>query len=130
MDRLGAVLAAEAAETEATERDVGSDDPVGVTWRFYAGLFGWTIGGSGSPGYRMVDTCADRGSRGGLGSSQQARWATVYASVADVEQTLAKAETLCGSRVYGPTPVDDHMETGAFRDPAGNAFGVYHHGAH
>jgi len=27
-------------------------------------------------------------------------------------------------------PVDDHMETGAFRDPAGNAFGVYHHGDH
>jgi hypothetical protein len=26
--------------------------------------------------------------------------------------------------------VDDHMETGAFRDPAGNVFGVYHHGAH
>jgi hypothetical protein len=26
--------------------------------------------------------------------------------------------------------VDDHMQTGAFRDPAGNVFGVYHHGEH
>jgi hypothetical protein len=26
--------------------------------------------------------------------------------------------------------VDDHMQTGAFRDPAGNVFGVYHHGDH
>jgi predicted enzyme related to lactoylglutathione lyase len=29
-----------------------------------------------------------------------------------------------------PNAVDDHMETGAFRDPAGSVFGVYHHGAH
>jgi hypothetical protein len=33
-------------------------------------------------------------------------------------------------RVYGPNAVDDHMQTGAFRDPAGNVFGVYHHGPH
>jgi len=26
--------------------------------------------------------------------------------------------------------VDDHMQTGALRDPAGNVFGVYHHGEH
>jgi hypothetical protein len=32
--------------------------------------------------------------------------------------------------VYGPKPVDDHTETGAFRDPAGNLVGVYHHGPH
>jgi predicted enzyme related to lactoylglutathione lyase len=100
------------------------------TQRFYADLFGWTVAESGSVGYRMADTGAGRGIQGGLGSSEQARWATIYASVADVEQTLAKAEALGGSRVYGPMPVDDHMETGAFRDPAGNAFGVYHHGAH
>ncbi len=35
-----------------------------------------------------------------------------------------------GTRVYGPMAVDDHMQTGAFRDPAGNLFGAYHHGAH
>jgi predicted enzyme related to lactoylglutathione lyase len=48
--------------------------------------------------------------------------------VADVEQTLAAAERLGATRVYGPNAVDDHMQTGAFRDPAGNVFGVYHHG--
>jgi len=26
--------------------------------------------------------------------------------------------------------VDDHTDTGAFRDPAGNLVGVYHHGPH
>ena len=54
----------------------------------------------------------------------------MYASVADVEKALARAEELGGSRMYGPVAVDDHMETGAFRDPAGNAFGVYHHAPH
>jgi hypothetical protein len=78
----------------------------------------------------MADTGAGSGIQGGLGSSAEAHWATIYASVPDVEQTLAKAESLGGSRVYGPMAVDDHMQTGAFRDPAGNLFGVYHHGEH
>ena len=83
--------------------------------------------------------------QGGLGGGEEARWATVYVSVADVDQTLSRAEKLGGSRIsdpglsalksaaraaiYGPSSVDDHMETGAFRDPAGNVFGIYHHGA-
>ena len=103
------------------------------TQRFYADLFGWQVsaGQQGDGGYAMVDTGAGSGIQGGLGSGDQAqRWATIYASVPDVEQTLAMAEKLGGSRVYGPTAVDDHMQTGALRDPAGNVFGVYHHGEH
>jgi predicted enzyme related to lactoylglutathione lyase len=102
------------------------------TQRFYAEMFGWTIGGDPDtpPGYGLADTGTERGIQGGLGASEQNRWATIYASVPDVEQTLAKAESLGGSRIYGPMAVDDHMQTGAFRDPAGNAFGVYHHGDH
>jgi len=48
----------------------------------------------------------------------------------DTEAALARAESLGGTRVYGPKPVDDHTDTGAFRDPAGNVFGVYRHGPH
>jgi uncharacterized protein len=65
----------------------------------------------------------------GLGAGGQENWATVYASVSDVERTLARAEQLGGTRVYGPMAVD-HMQTGAVRDPAGNVFGVYHHQHH
>ena len=109
---------------------LGSDS--GRTQRFYTELFGWTVGGadSSAPSYGMADTGAGRGIQGGLGASEENHWATIYASVPDVEQTLAKAESLGGSRIYGPMAVDDHMQTGAFRDPAGNVFGVYHHGAH
>ena len=107
---------------------LGSDS--GQTQRFYSELFGWSVGGSVASGYGMVDTGAGRGIQGGLGSSEQNKRATIYASVPDVEQTLAKAEASGGTRVYGPLPVDDHMQTGAFRDPAGNIFGVYHHADH
>jgi uncharacterized protein len=91
--------------------------------RFYAELFGWEVP---SGAYGQVAA----GIGGGIGAGGEARWATVYAAVADVEATLAEAESLGATRVYGPNPVDDHTETGAFRDPAGNVFGVYHHGPH
>jgi uncharacterized protein len=101
------------------------------TQSFYRELFGWQIAGDAVPSYGLVDTGADHGISGGLGASQEGmRWATVYANVDDVESCLARAEGLGGKRVYGPIDVDDHMRTGAFRDPAGNVFGVYHHPPH
>ncbi|HTA11182.1 MAG TPA: VOC family protein [Streptosporangiaceae bacterium] len=98
--------------------------------RFYAEIFGWEASAAG-PGYAMVDTGTSRGIKGGLGVvADQGSWATVYASVPDVEAILTRAVELGGAREYGPNPVDDHMQTGALRDPAGNVFGVYHHAPH
>jgi predicted enzyme related to lactoylglutathione lyase len=99
------------------------------TQRFYCDLFGWKANDAGFPGYKLVDTQSGEGSiGGGLGGGGQAgNWATVYANVPDVGVVLAKAETLGGTRVYGPEQVDDHTRTGALRDPAGNVFGVYEH---
>ncbi len=98
--------------------------------RFYAEIFGWQASAAG-PGYAMVDTGTGRGIKGGLGVvADQGSWATVYASVPDVEAVLARAVELGGAREYGPNAVDDHMQTGALRDPAGSVFGVYHHAPH
>ncbi len=98
--------------------------------RFYAEIFGWQASAAG-PSYRMVDTGTSRGIKGGLGAvADEGSWATVYASVPDVEAVLVRAIELGGAREYGPNPVDDHMQTGALRDPAGNVFGVYHHAPH
>lgn len=110
------------------------------TQQFYANLFGWAVDNSASTGYATVDTGTGRGIYGGLGGGVNARWATVYARVPDVDQALSRVEKLGGSRLsdsgvpelksaardalYGP--VDDGMKTGAFRDPAGNVFGLYH----
>ena len=100
---------------------LGAD--AGRSQAFYRELFGWEVPRGA---YGQVTA----GIGGGIGAGGDVRWATVYASVPDVEDCLARAETLGGTRVYGPNPVDDHTETGAFRDPAGNLFGVYRHGPH
>jgi uncharacterized protein len=123
------------ATAEAVNRPPSDGDGAAVDWfevlgsdaarsqAFYRELFGWEVG---EGAYGQVTA----GIGGGIGAGGEARWATVYASVADVEAALARAEALGGTRVYGPNPVDDHTETGAFRDPAGNLFGVYRHGPH
>jgi len=98
--------------------------------RFYAEIFGWQSSSAG-PAYAMIDTGTSRGIKGGIGAAaDKDGWATVYASVPDVEAVLSRAVDLGGTREYGPNPVDDHMQTGALRDPAGNVFGVYHHAPH
>ena len=98
--------------------------------RFYAEIFGWQADAT-TPGYAMINTGASRGIRGSMGAvPDHGCWATVYASVPDVGRMLTRAVELGGARVYGPDPVDDHMQTGAVRDPAGNVFGVYHHAPH
>jgi len=121
--------------------EVMGSDPA-RTMRFYADVFGWTVDNSGFQGYAVVDTGTGRGIQGGIGGGVEARWATVYAAVSDVDETISRAEKLGGSRVcdlsvpalksaaraalYGSA---SDMKTGAFRDPAGNVFGVYHRGA-
>ena len=105
---------------------LGAD--AGRSQAFYAELFGWTV--PRGDAYGLVGPGAAHGIGGGIGAGGETRWATVYASVGDVEAALARAEALGATRVYGPNQVDDHTETGAFRDPGGNVVGVYHHGPH
>ena len=62
---------------------------------------------------------------GGLGKGDGDTWVAVYARVPDVDASLAKAEELGAKRIYGPKEFDPDLLTGAFRDPAGNVFGVY-----
>jgi predicted enzyme related to lactoylglutathione lyase len=116
---------------------MGSD--AARTQRFYADLFGWRVDSAAFPGYATVDTGAGRGIQGGLGGGERSRWATVYAKVDDVDQALRRVEKLGGSRISDPgVPAlkaaaraalygrsDDTMKTGAFRDPAGNVFGIF-----
>lgn len=115
---------------------LGSD--AARTQQFYGELFGWKVDNS-FPGYATVDTGTSRGIQGGIGGGLRSRWAIVYVGVADVEQTLIRAEQLGGSRVVDPEVSAlknaartalygsaDDIKTGAFRDPAGNVFGIRH----
>ncbi len=72
------------------------------TQQFYADLFGWAVDSSAFPGYATVDTGTSRGIQGGLGGGVDASWATIYAKVADVDQTLRRVEKLGGSRFSAP----------------------------
>jgi predicted enzyme related to lactoylglutathione lyase len=117
---LGEPSAGEGAAVDWFEV-LGAD--AGRSQAFYAELFGWKVPGGA---YGQVTA----GIGGGIGAGGEARWATVYASVADVEAALGRAEGLGATREYGPNQVDDHTWTGMFRDPAGNPFGVYRHGPH
>jgi predicted enzyme related to lactoylglutathione lyase len=100
----------------------------GRTQSFYRELFGWGV--DENTDYAMVDTGAGRGAAGGIGGGDpDAKWATVYAQVGDVEKYLTKAEELGGQRVYGPRDVGEGTITGVFRDPVGNVFGLYHYAA-
>jgi predicted enzyme related to lactoylglutathione lyase len=100
---------------------LGAD--AGRSQAFYAELFGWAVP---QGAYGQVSPEGGRGIGGGIGAGGTERWATVYASVPEVEVTLSRAEALGGTRVYGPIQAGEHMRTGAFRDPAGNVIGVYH----
>jgi predicted enzyme related to lactoylglutathione lyase len=138
---VGIVKAADPAQDQPPGPSAGTGEPVdwfevqgsdaGRTQRFYTELFGWTIGGEdagSTPSYGIADTGAGRGIQGGLGAGSHGQWATIYAQVPDVEQALAKAESLGGTRIYGPEGPEGQLKAGAFRDPAGNVFGVYRFG--
>lgn len=140
---------AQASQGAAPAPSAGAGEPVdwfeilgsdaARTQRFYADLFGWTVDNSAFEGYAVVDTGAGRGIQGGIGGGLESRWAIVYAGVADVDLTLSLAVELGGSRITDPgVPAlknaartarygsADDIKTGAFRDPSGNVFGIYH----
>ncbi len=49
---------------------------------------------------------------------------TFYVEVPDVEQALAKAESLGGARVMGPEKIMEGVELGQFTDPEGHLIGL------
>lgn len=144
---IGLVLApSEPPRWDETAPSTGSGEPVtwfeilgsdaGRTQRFYGELFGWKVDSS-FPGYATADTGTGRGIQGGIGGGLRSRRAIVYARVADADQTLNRVEELGGSRLIDPELSTlkkaartalygsaDDIETLAFRDPAGNVFGI------
>ena len=146
---IGLVLAP-AEATQADERAPSAGSGEAVTWfeimgsnavrtqQFYADLFGWTFDNSGFTDYTTVDTGSGRGIQGGIGGGVEARWATICAGVADLDDTFSRAEKLGGSRVIAPElsalkiaartalyGSAGDIKTGELRDPAGNVFGLY-----
>jgi hypothetical protein len=49
---------------------------------------------------------------------------TFYVEVPDVEATLAQAESLGGTRVFGPDQLMEGLVLGQFKDPEGHLIGL------
>ncbi|MEA2230299.1 MAG: uncharacterized protein QOD83_115 [Solirubrobacteraceae bacterium] len=98
---------------------------------YYAELFGWEINSENPIGYGVVqrdgNTNADgAGIGGGIAAAPEGYpgHVTFYIEVPDVEASLAKAESLGGSRMMGPAQVMDGIEIGLFKDPEDHVIGV------
>jgi uncharacterized protein len=99
---------------------------------YYADLFGWDIESPpNAPGnYGLVQRYTDaegRGIPGGIGGGPDgyAGHLTFYVGVPDVDEALARAEELGGTRLHGPDPVPGtDVVLGAFADPEGHHVGL------
>jgi predicted enzyme related to lactoylglutathione lyase len=101
--------------------------------RYYSELFGWDFGETVGPtNYAVVpregNTNPDGiGIGGGIGTAPEGYGGhvTFYVEVPDVEASLAKAESLGGTRMMGPDKIPGvEIEIGLFTDPEGHVIGV------
>jgi uncharacterized protein len=100
--------------------------------KYYSELFGWEIDSNNEMNYGMVardsNLAADGnpGIGGGVagGPPGYEGHVTFYVAVPDVEEALAKAESLGGKRIMGPEKIMDMVELGQFSDPEGHVIGV------
>jgi predicted enzyme related to lactoylglutathione lyase len=99
---------------------------------YYSELFGWEIDANNPQGYGIVqrdgNTNADgAGIGGGVGAAPEGYdgHVTFYVEVPDVEAALQKAESLGGTRLFGPDQVPGADVTlGQFKDPEGHTIGL------
>ena len=98
---------------------------------YYAELFGWDIDADNEMKYGIVqregNTNPDGvGIGGGISTGPEGYdgHVTFYVEVPDVEAALARAESLGGTRVFGPETIMGALVFGQFLDPEGHVIGV------
>jgi predicted enzyme related to lactoylglutathione lyase len=99
---------------------------------YYGELFGWQFDADNPMNYGVVSREAnpapgDLGSIGGgvaAGPDGYEGHVTFYVGVPDVGAALDKAESLGGTRVFGPDEIMQGMILGQFKDPEGHLIGL------
>jgi predicted enzyme related to lactoylglutathione lyase len=99
---------------------------------YYSELFGWEIKADNPMSYGIVqregnlspDGVGIGGGIGGPGPDGYEGHVTFYVGVDDIEETLARAEALGGTRVFGPDEIMDGVILGQFTDPEGHLIGL------
>jgi predicted enzyme related to lactoylglutathione lyase len=104
--------------------EVAGKDPAKLQ-SFYGDQFGWNVDANNPLNYGIVNLSGDVG--GGIGPAPEGQpgHAMFYVGVEDVEAALQKAESLGGSRVFGPMDVPEGPTIGHFADPEGNVVGLF-----
>ncbi|MFL5893693.1 MAG: VOC family protein [Thermoleophilaceae bacterium] len=91
---------------------------------FFSGLFGWELDANNEMNYGMVNLSDDVG--GGVGPTPEGDGhAMFYVAVDDVEDSLQKAESLGGKRIWGPMEVPNGPTIAHFADPEGHVVGLF-----
>lgn len=91
---------------------------------FFAQLFGWELNADNPMNYGTGQISDEVGL--GVGPAMEGQGASLfYIGVDDVEASLAKAESLGGSRVMGPMDVPGGPTIGIFTDPEGHMVGLF-----
>ncbi|MCC7104860.1 MAG: VOC family protein [Chloroflexi bacterium] len=94
--------------------------------RFYASLFDWKIDTeSMGGGYGLV--AGEAGGIGGgiMGLPEYPPSVMIYVQVENLEEHLAKAESLGGKRIYEPQEIPGVGAWASFADPDGNVIGLF-----
>ena len=102
---------------------VGKDGP--ALQKFFGELFGWSQNTDLPGGYAMTDP-AESGIVLGTGPAPDggAGWVTFYITVPNIDDTLAKAESLGGKTVMGKfSPAPDTF-LAMVADPEGHIVGI------
>ncbi len=99
--------------------------------RYYADLFGWEIDTNNPVNYGIVAREGNVnpdgvGIGGGVGPGPEGYTGhvTFYVEVPDVEAALARAESLGGTRVFGPDSPMEGLVIGQLTDPEGHLIGL------
>jgi len=92
---------------------------------YYRDLFGWNINTDNPGGYGMTDS-STTGVVVGVGGTQDGSsgWVTGYVRVADINATLAKAESLGGKTVAPRFSPDGTAYLALVADPEGHVIGL------
>ena len=99
--------------------------------KYYSQLFGWEINADNPMNYGIIERAGNVnadgvGIGGGVGAGPEGYGGhvTFYVEVPDVEEALARAESLGGSRMMSPEQVMEGVEIGLFHDLEGHVVGV------
>ena len=96
---------------------------------FYGKLFDWKINADNPMNYGLVEAAGDGSIGGGIGPSQDGApgHVTFYVEVDNIDNYLAKAESLGGKTIMPKTVIPEMVTFGLFSDPEGNMVGVVEH---